>query len=66
MMTFTSPGKMGDTLHQWPVAFWWHRLTGQPFDLWLDAQTATPLKPLFEAQPGVHEVRLMPGIINYN
>ena len=65
MTTFTFPGKIGDALHQWPVAFWWHLETGNAFDVWLDQTTCGPLKRLIEYQEGVHEVRLMEGIESY-
>lgn len=64
--TFTFPGKCGDALHQWPCAFWWHRQTGQPFDVWLDEHTCRPLVHLFQTQPGVQNVELKPGIDNWS
>ncbi len=64
-MTFTSPGKLGDCLMQWPLAFWWHRETGQPFDFWMDEKTCKPLVKLIQAQPGVADVKLQPGIQGY-
>jgi len=60
--TFTCPGKCGDALHQWPIAYWWHREQGETFDLWLDQKTCAPLLPLFSVQPGVRSVELVPGI----
>jgi hypothetical protein len=63
---FTMPGKLGDAILQWPVAFHWHRETGEPFEVWLDEKTCAPLVPLLETQPGVSAVKLMPGVENYN
>lgn len=64
--TFTMPGKMGDALMQWPVAFWWHKEHAEPFDVWMDEKTCAPLVPLFQAQPGIGEVKLVPGIESWN
>lgn len=63
---FYCPGRMGDSLHQWPVAFWWHRETGQPFEMWIDEPTCAPLKPLYEIQPGVSKVVLTNQSKAYN
>jgi ADP-heptose:LPS heptosyltransferase len=63
-MTF--PGKLGDALHQFPVAYWWARQTGKKFTVWMDEKTCAPLKPLFEAQPCVEGVEFKPGIAHYN
>ena len=63
---FTFPGKMGDALHQWPIAHHWHKQTGKPFQVWLDQTTCKPLVKLFEAQPGVELVKLVEGVENYN
>ena len=63
---FTFPGKMGDALHQWPVAHHWHKQTGKPFQVWMDEKTCKPLVKLFEAQPGVELVKLVEGVENYN
>jgi len=65
-MTFTFPGKMGDALHQWPVAYHWAKKTGEKFDAWLDVGTCGPLVPLLEAQPCVNQVKLIEGVENYS
>src|SRR3990172_6315695 len=45
VMTFS--GKAGDALHQWPVAWWWAKKTGQKFTCWLEEQTCKLVAPLF-------------------
>ena len=62
----TTPGKMGDAVMQWPVAFHYHRQTGEQVELWMDETTCKPLVPLFEAQPAVSSVKLIGGVENYN
>lgn len=62
----TMPGKCGDAVMQWPVAFHYHRQTGDRVTLWMDEKTCKSLVPLFEAQPGVEEVKLISGIENYS
>ena len=64
--TFTFPGKLGDTLMQWPVAAQFLRQKQVASDLWLDAGTCAPLVSLLSAQPFVDKVELKPGIDNYN
>lgn len=59
------PGKMGDALHQWPVAYWWARETGKKFTLWMDEHTCAPLKDLFEAQPCVEKTEYKFGVNSY-
>ena len=61
----TMPGKIGDSLLQWPVAFWYGKQVGD-FELWLDEKTCKPLIPLFEAQPHVSKVKLIPGVEHWN
>ena len=61
-VVWTAPGKVGDTLLQWPIAYQWHRMTGKKFHFWMDEKTCAPLVPLIEAQPCVEEVKLIPGI----
>lgn len=51
------PGKLGDSILQWPAARAWSRKLGKPIDIWLD-HTCKQLKPLLEAQPEVGEVKL--------
>lgn len=63
---FTSPGKAGDCLLQWPVAYWWAKKYGKQFEMWLDEKTCRMLKPLFEAQSCVSGVVLKDGIKNWN
>jgi hypothetical protein len=64
-LVFTSPGKIGDCLHQWPVAFHYCQQNETRCTLWLDEKTLKPLVELFEAQPCVEKVELKPGIENY-
>lgn len=56
------PGKIGDALLQWPVMYQWAKKTGKQFECWLDENSLKPLVPLFEAQPCVSKVKLIPGI----
>ena len=63
---FTFPGKCGDAILQWPVAFHWGRETGEKFEVWLDETSCKPLVPLLEIQPNVESVKLMSGVENYN
>jgi hypothetical protein len=65
-LVFTLPGKIGDALHQWPVAYWHCKATGKKATLWLDENTLKPLVPLFEAQECVEKVELKPGITSYH
>lgn len=64
-LVFTMPGKKGDALHQWPVAYWYCRQNNTTCDLWLDEKELPPLKRLFESQPCVDNVILKPGIKSY-
>lgn len=66
MTIFTLPGKLGDALLQWPIAFHWAKQTGQKFTAWVDENSLKPLIPLLEAQECVEKVEAKPGIINYN
>lgn len=61
---FTFPGKMGDAILQWPIAFHYGEQVGD-FDVWLDKTTCGPLVSLFGAQPHVGEVRLIEGVEGY-
>ena len=63
---FTFPGKMGDSILQWPVAYHWAKETGQKFTAYMDIQTCKPLVPLIEAQPCVEEVKLIEGVENWS
>lgn len=62
---FYMPGKCGDTLHQWPVAYWWARETGKQFEVWIDEPTSKMLEGLLAAQPCVSKVRLWNQSTNY-
>ena len=64
-LVFTMPGKLGDALHQWPIAFHYCRVNNVKCTLWLDEKSLKPLVPLFEAQPCVEKVELKLGIENY-
>jgi hypothetical protein len=63
---FTFPGKAGDALMQWPVAYHWARQNDQKFTCWLDEKSCKIVAPLFAAQPCVERVEFKPGIVNYN
>lgn len=63
---FYFPGKAGDSLHQWPIAYWWHRQHREPFECWIDEPSSKMLEPLFAAQPGVSKVVLTKQSANYN
>jgi len=63
---FTFPGKIGDALLQWPVAYQYWKKTGQAFEVWLDEHRCKPLLPLFKAQPCVLDAKLMPGVENWD
>jgi len=65
-VVFTMPGKIGDALHQWPVAYHWAKQTGKKFTLWLDRGCLVPLVKLFEAQPCVEKIELKGGVEHYN
>lgn len=64
-VVFTSPGKLGDAVLQWPVAYTYAKQKGIKIGLWLDEKTCKPLVPLFQAQPCVEFVELKAGIQNY-
>lgn len=61
-LTFSMPGKIGDALLQWPVAYHYARERNSTFDLWLDEKTLKPLVPLFLSQPCVTDCITAPGI----
>lgn len=63
---FTCPGKSGDAILQYPVAYQWSKATGKKFSMWLDEKTCKIVKPLFEAQPCVESVELKPGIESWH
>lgn len=62
---FTSPGKIGDFLLQWPVAYQWAKAANEKIHLWLDAGTLKPVERLLAAQPVVECVELKPGVQSY-
>jgi len=63
---FTFPGKAGDAIMQWPVAYWWSRQHGDSkITVWLDEKSCKIVAPLFAAQPCVEKVEFKPGIVNY-
>jgi len=64
-VVFTFPGKAGDAIHQWPVAYWWAREHGRKFTCWMDERSTKIVAPLFEAQPCVEKVEFKPGIEGY-
>jgi hypothetical protein len=65
-LVFSAPGKLGDALHQWPVAYQYCTTKDFKCELWLDEASLKPLVSLFEAQPCVSKVKLIPGIKNYS
>lgn len=65
-VVFTCPGKSGDAMLQYPVAYQWHKATGKTFDVWLDENTCKAVAPLFAAQPCVDEVKLIKGVENWS
>lgn len=62
---FTFPGKLGDALMQWPVAYHWAKTNGKTFTAWADEKTCSGLKNLFESQDVCDGVEFKPGIENY-
>lgn len=65
-LVFTMPGKIGDALHQWPIAYHYCRVNGVKCEVWLDQTMLKPLVPLFEAQSCVESVKLIAGVVNWN
>jgi hypothetical protein len=59
------PGKLGDSVLQWPAARAWSRKIGKPIDVWLDEKSSKHLKPLLEVQPEVGEVKLTNQSVDY-
>jgi len=62
---FTFPGKAGDAIMQFPVAYWWSKQHDSKFTCWLDEKSCKMVAPLFAAQPCVEKVELKPGIEGY-
>lgn len=65
-LVFTMPGKLGDAILQWPVAYHYCKQHETKCTLWLDKHTLEPLVNLFRAQPVVESVVLRGGIENWN
>jgi len=65
-VVFSFPGKSGDAMLQWPVAYQFGKLTGENFEVWLDETTCKMVAPLFQAQPNVSAVKLISGVENWN
>jgi hypothetical protein len=65
-IVFSAPGKLGDAILQYPVAYQWSKQNGgKKFQLWLDQRMLKPLVNLFASQDCVESVKLIPGIENY-
>lgn len=60
---FTFPGKLGDALHQWPIAKTWAEENNQKIEVGL-GRTAWLLEHLLAAQPCVSRVHRLEGITN--
>lgn len=60
----TFPGKIGDALMQWPLAYWYWKETGNKFHV-IVGQTLEPLVPLLETQEPVIDVKVLPRIEHY-
>jgi hypothetical protein len=61
---FTFPGKLGDTLFQWPVARKWAEENGTQIDVGLD-KSAWALEPILRKQAVVADVILLSGVTDY-
>jgi len=64
-VVFSFPGKIGDAILQFPVAYQWHKQTGKTFSCWLDETSLKPLERLFSIQPCVGGVEFKAGIEHY-
>jgi ADP-heptose:LPS heptosyltransferase len=62
---FSMPGKCGDAIHQWPIAYWWAKQHDSKFTVWLDEKSCKMVAPLFAAQPCVDKVEFKEGVSNY-
>jgi len=58
---FTFPGKIGDALHQWPIARQWAEENDTQIEVGLSAKIQ-PLAGLLLKQPYVSRLHLLPGI----
>ena len=63
---WTFPGKLGDSFHQWPIAYHWAKEQKQQIVVGLDRTTLQGAKSLFAAQKCVEEVILLDGIKAWN
>ena len=63
---FTFPGKSGDAILQWPIAYHWARQKDQKITCWLDEKTCGLVENLFRGQPCVEAVEMKPGIEHWN
>jgi hypothetical protein len=63
---FTFPGKAGDAIMQFPVAYHWAKQHDAKFACWMDEKSCKMVAPLFAAQPCVEKVEFKPGIVSYN
>jgi hypothetical protein len=63
---FTFPGKCGDAIMQFPVAYHWAKQHDAKFTCWMDEKSCKMVAPLFAAQPCVEKVEFKSGIANYN
>ena len=63
---FSFPGKLGDAIMQWPIAYHWARQTNKYFTAWMDERTCSGLKNLFESQGMCDGVEFKTGIENYH
>lgn len=62
---FTFPGKAGDAIMQWPVAYQWAKQTGKKFTVWADERSCKMVAPLFEFQECVEALEFKTGIEGY-
>ena len=63
---FYFPGKAGDAILQWPVAYHWAKQNAQKIEVWLDRKSCQCLENLFRAQSIVADVRLFDHTKNYS
>jgi len=63
---FSFPGKAGDAIMQFPVAYQWAKATHKKFTCWMDEKSTKLVVPLFESQPCVERVEFKTGVENYN
>jgi len=63
---FTFPGKAGDAIHQFPIAYWWSKQHDDAkFTVWLDEKSCKMVAPLFASQPCVDKVEMKSGVEGY-